>query len=245
MKDGGTAMRWGIGILVYLVIYFLIVFSTSNGLQALNHKTNIHATNVFGAGTVYGCGQPRIVQNISYSGEYASSLLCPLIVNATVCNATTSCAWTTECRPTLSPSNVMSAGVPLSYLYFTQEGIPPKTDAYYAQLFNNIILVNTTTAGWLDIGTEIDVSQTPRLQQTKSVCQGFGFTWYDTPTFIDTSSDFQKVKTVLSTMFGFDSTMCETGDTTCEQFSFYFSLLFVWIPTTALIICVYLLIPLI
>lgn len=255
MKDGGTALRWGIGIMIYLVLEFLVVFSVMNGLSAMHQKPSAYATDVFGSGIVVGCGQPRVIDNVSYTQMYASSLKCGYIQSEAVCNSTLVCHWSNDSalyrvnclNPIAVTQNLNTTVVQPSYFYDTAYDTPKKVQIRQFGWFLNPDwwLMDTTNESFWNAGTPIDLSTTPKLQGNKTICEGFGFTWYTNPTVVQTQNDFSKVTTSLSTMFGFSAKWCDDSDAMCISFSKYFSYLFSWIPLTALGICVYLMIPLI
>jgi hypothetical protein len=249
MKDGGTALKWGIGIMIYLIIYFFIVLSVSNGLIALKQTTTLAPTDVFGAGLVDGCGQPRMIYNTTYSGDAASSLKCGYINTGSICDGTSTCLWTNSTDGYFCAPKTTNVGVSLAYLYYSEASIPKSYQAYTYTFKFDTILVDTAKEGttfWIfDKQFPISLSSTPRLSGSKEVCEAFGFTWYDSPTYVDTVSDWGKIRIALSTMFGFDYSFCNSDDTGCKEFYGYFSKLFAWIPFIALLVCLYLLIPLI
>lgn len=237
-----TASRWALGLVIYFLVYFLIVYGITSAQTELGLPTDVTMSGTpFVSYTADTCDAPRCAHadaNGKFDGENCkdestfSSLSCQWIATEAMCNGlhANECKWYPKTAYNEQEQCLAITGgsyvTPESLWYPASVPSNITTVTTIASLFNAELLYDNNA------NQMVRVSSTPLLA-SKTNCEAFGFTWYSagTANFDSVSGklDASTFMSALSAMFSFSPSFGLPAG-----LSLVFKIIFTYIPTIVL-----------
>lgn len=244
----GTAGRWIVGLLIYFILFFIVVFAyTQASADMVSQRTYsmviAGTSDIFSLSDLSGyCTHPRSFNGVVDDSRYIYDTHCSGITDSNICSNILGCTFvpntttTTWFFTTFVPAHC-DGFVNFSYLYTT-----PPAEITDTSFLSTGLLINTSIPFYLN--RRISLADTPLVHNDQIRCENLGFTWdIASPESIRKKMDFSNPVKIGLFMFGFNSNLGFPDDAVGHMFNIIFSLIFAWLPFLALIVALLMYIP--